>query len=94
MTLLSLLLGLTLLLAGGVALVSGGSGLASRLGVSPLLVGLTDTLGGILLPALLLLFMDNAAAQATGSALASMLIYILMAGILLFKPSGLFGGQS
>jgi cation:H+ antiporter len=52
MTLLSLLLGLTLLLAGGVALVSGASGLASRLGVSPLLVGLTVVAFGTSAPEL------------------------------------------
>lgn len=41
MTLLLLITGLVLLLAGGTALVTGASGLASRLGVSPLLIGMT-----------------------------------------------------
>ncbi|MGF1551464.1 MAG: calcium/sodium antiporter [Paracoccaceae bacterium] len=41
MTLLELVGGLVLLLAGGEALVRGGVGVASRLGVSPLLIGLT-----------------------------------------------------
>ena len=39
-------------------------------------------------------FTDPASANATGSALASMLIYILMALVLVFRPSGLFGEKS
>ena len=36
-------------------------------------------------------FMDTANATSMGSSIGSMLIYILMASILLIKPSGLFG---
>ena len=56
-----------------------------------LLVGLTDTLGGVLLPIAFGTFMDPSAANSVGSALASMAICILMAGVLLFKPTGLYG---
>jgi branched-chain amino acid transport system permease protein len=38
--------------------------------------------------------MENAAATSTGSALASMLIYILMAVVLVWRPQGLFGPQT
>ena len=41
MTSIQLLMGLVLLLGGGEALVKGGVGVATRLGVSPLLIGLT-----------------------------------------------------
>ena len=34
--------------------------------------------------------MEPAIAQAAGPALASMLIYLLMAGVLAFRPAGLF----
>ena len=76
-----------------VVIVIGGIGSIKGAMVGALLVGLTDTLGRIFLPQLLELFMDPTAATTTGSALASMSIYILMAGVLLFKPTGLYGGQ-
>ncbi|WP_371226066.1 branched-chain amino acid ABC transporter permease [Roseovarius sp. 2305UL8-3] len=77
-----------------VVIVIGGIGSIKGALVGALMVGLTDTLGGILLPALFRLFMDNSAAQSTGSALASMLIYILMAVVLVWRPQGLFGARA
>lgn len=75
-----------------VVIVIGGIGSIKGALVGALLVGLTDTLGGVLLPPLFGIFMEASAATSVGSALSSMSIYILMAGVLLFKPSGLFGG--
>lgn len=77
-----------------VVIVIGGIGSIKGAFIGALLVGLTDTLGRIMLPQLFGLFMDASSATTVGASLASMTIYILMAGILLFKPSGLFGGQS
>ncbi|MRU14897.1 branched-chain amino acid ABC transporter permease [Roseovarius sp. A21] len=77
-----------------VVIVIGGIGSIKGALVGALLVGLTDTLGGLLLPEVFKLFMETSAASSTGSALASMLIYILMAGVLIWKPQGLFGGQT
>ena len=74
-----------------VVIVIGGIGSIKGALVGAVLVGLTDTLGRFLLPVLFSQFMEPAEATAVGSALASMLIYILMAGVLLFKPTGLFG---
>lgn len=74
-----------------VVIVIGGIGSIKGALVGALLVGLTDTLGGLLLPAVFALFMDNAAAASAGSALASMSIYILMAAVLIWRPSGLYG---
>ncbi|KIC48643.1 branched-chain amino acid ABC transporter permease [Tateyamaria sp. ANG-S1] len=74
-----------------VVIVIGGIGSIKGALLGAILVGLTDTLGRTLLPVLLSTVMDASAATAVGSALASMLIYILMAGVLLFKPTGLFG---
>lgn len=51
-TFLLLILGLTLLLAGGTSLVRGASGIASQHGVSPLLVGLTVVAFGTSAPEL------------------------------------------
>lgn len=74
-----------------VTIVIGGIGSIRGAMVGAVLVGLTSTLGNVLLPILFGLFMDPSAASSVGSALASMLIYILMAGVLLWRPAGLFG---
>lgn len=74
-----------------VVIVIGGIGSIKGALVGSLLVGLTDTMGRFLLPNLFGLFMQPSAATSVGSALASMSIYILMAGVLLFRPTGLYG---
>ncbi|APE45707.1 branched-chain amino acid ABC transporter permease (plasmid) [Sulfitobacter alexandrii] len=74
-----------------VVIVIGGIGSIKGALAGAILVGLTDTLGRSLLPLFFATFMEPSAATSVGSALASMLIYILMAGVLLFKPTGLFG---
>ncbi|WP_299628485.1 branched-chain amino acid ABC transporter permease [uncultured Tateyamaria sp.] len=74
-----------------VVIVIGGIGSIKGALVGALLVGLTDTLGGVLLPLAFGVFMDASTATAVGSALASMSIYILMAIVLLYRPTGLFG---
>lgn len=74
-----------------VVIVIGGIGSIKGALAGAILVGLTDTLGRTLLPVMFSTFMDASAATSVGSALASMLIYILMAGVLIFKPTGLFG---
>ena len=74
-----------------VVIVIGGIGSIKGALAGAILVGLTDTLGRTLLPVVFGSFMEVSAATTIGSALASMLIYILMAGVLLFKPTGLFG---
>lgn len=74
-----------------VVIVIGGIGSIKGALIGAILVGMTDTLGRFLLPVLFGTFMDPSSATTIGSALASMLIYILMAGVLLFKPTGLFG---
>lgn len=77
-----------------VVIVIGGIGSIKGALVGALLVGLTDTLGGIFLPRLFALMMEPAQAASLGASLASMLIYILMAAVLLVRPSGLFGGSA
>ncbi len=77
-----------------VVIIIGGIGSIKGAFVGALLVGVTDTLGRFLLPELFKLFFDNADANLIGSSIASMSIYILMAIILIFKPSGLFGERS
>ncbi|MDC1280994.1 branched-chain amino acid ABC transporter permease [bacterium] len=74
-----------------VVIIIGGIGSIKGAFIGSILVGITDTLGRIFLPNFLKLFMDPANATSMGSSIGSMLIYILMASILLIKPSGLFG---
>lgn len=73
-----------------VVIVIGGIGSIKGALIGALLVGITDTLGRLLLPQLLILFMDPSQAGMIGGAAASMLIYVVMAVILSVKPRGLF----
>ncbi|SFL40917.1 branched-chain amino acid ABC transporter permease [Shimia haliotis] len=75
-----------------VVIVIGGIGSIKGALIGAVLVGLTDTLGRFLLPQIFGLVMTPSAATSVGSSLASMSIYILMAGVLLVRPKGLFGG--
>jgi branched-chain amino acid transport system permease protein len=53
-------------------------------------VGIVDTLGRAFLKPLLATMLSPPAAEAAGPALASMLIYLLMALVLAVRPEGLF----
>ena len=77
-----------------VVIVIGGIGSIKGALVGALLVGLTDTLGKVFLPQFFGLFLEPASAASVGASLASMLIYILMAAVLLVRPSGLYGGSA
>ena len=76
-----------------VVIVIGGIGSIKGALIGALLVGLTDTLGGIFLPELLKLVTDPSTATSIGSSLSSMAIYILMGAILVWRPTGLFGAK-
>ena len=73
-----------------VVIVIGGIGSVRGAFLAALMVGLVDTLGRALLPALLRAALPPAAANAAGPAIASMLIYIVMALVLALRPQGLF----
>jgi branched-chain amino acid transport system permease protein len=77
-----------------VVIVIGGIGSIKGALIGALLVGMTDTMGKALLPSLFAQFMETSAANTTGAGLASMLIYILMAAVLLVRPQGLFGARA
>ena len=76
-----------------VVVVIGGIGSIKGALVGAILVGLTDTLGRFLFPVILGAFTDPSSATAIGSALASMSINILMALILVWRPTGLMGAH-
>lgn len=73
-----------------VVIVIGGIGSIRGAFVAAVLVGLVDTVGRAFLPLFFELFMRPDAANTAGPAAASMLIYILMAAVLFFRPQGLF----
>jgi branched-chain amino acid transport system permease protein len=77
-----------------VVIVIGGIGSIKGALVGAVIVGVVDTMGRFLLPSLLALTMPASQATTIGAALASMLIYVVMALILAFRPSGLFSAQS
>ncbi|MCR4269175.1 branched-chain amino acid ABC transporter permease [Nitratireductor sp. ZSWI3] len=76
-----------------VVIVIGGIGSIKGALVGAVLVGLTETLGRFLLPHLFGLMMPPSAAATVGAAIASMLIYVVMALILAFRPQGLFAAN-
>ena len=73
-----------------VVIVTGGIGSIRGAFYGALIVGVVDTVGRIFLPMLLREFLERSIAQAAGPAIASMLIYLLMAAVLALKPQGLF----
>lgn len=73
-----------------VVIVTGGIGSIRGAFYGALIVGIVDTMGRALLPTLLREFLERSIAQAVGPAIASMLIYLLMAAVLAWRPQGLF----
>ena len=73
-----------------VVVIVGGIGSVKGAFYASLLLGLMDTLSRSYLDDLMKLFVSNDAAETAAPAISAMLIYILMAGILAFKPQGLF----
>jgi branched-chain amino acid transport system permease protein len=77
-----------------VVIVIGGLGSIKGALIGALLVGVADTMGRVLLPDLFALFFRPSVADGVGGAIGSMVIYLLMAGVLFFRPRGLFGQQA
>jgi branched-chain amino acid transport system permease protein len=73
-----------------VVIVIGGIGSIRGAFVGALVVGMVDTLGRAFLKPTMATFLGPSAADSAGPALASMLMYMLMAGVLAFRPQGLF----
>lgn len=83
-------MGDSVLIMAFVVIVIGGIGSIRGTFVAALLIGLVDTLGRFLAPILLRALLDPAAASQVGRAIAPMLVYILMAVTLFWRPAGLF----
>jgi branched-chain amino acid transport system permease protein len=86
-------MGETILILTFVVIVIGGLGSIRGAFLGALIVGMLDLLGRAFLRPLLGLLLPPTAADAAGPAFASMLIYVLMAFVLFFRPSGLFASR-
>jgi branched-chain amino acid transport system permease protein len=73
-----------------VCIVIGGIGSIRGALVGALLVGMVDTAGRAFLPMLLRQVFSPAVASSVGPTLAAISIYVLMAAVLVYRPSGLF----
>jgi len=73
-----------------VVVIVGGIGSIRGAFVAALLIGTIDTMGRSFLDMGLKLLMSAQAAETSAPALSAMLIYILMASVLAFRPQGLF----
>jgi branched-chain amino acid transport system permease protein len=73
-----------------VVIVIGGIGSIRGAVAGALIVGMVDTLGRAFLKPTLATVLSPSAADTAGPALASMLIYMLMAAVLAVRPEGLF----
>jgi branched-chain amino acid transport system permease protein len=83
-------MGDSVLILAFVVIVIGGIGSMRGAFIAALLIGLVDTLGRSFAIDILRLVMPPSPARTVGPAIASMLIYVLMALVLYFRPAGLF----
>jgi len=87
-------MGDTVLILAFVVIVVGGIGSIRGAFLAALVIGLVDTLGRSFSVDVLRLVMGPSPARTIGPALASMLIYLLMACVLYFRPTGLFPAKA
>ncbi|GGE94384.1 branched-chain amino acid ABC transporter permease [Stappia taiwanensis] len=87
-------MGDNLLILAFVVIVIGGIGSIRGAFLAALIVGLVDTLGRGFATDIAKMVLSPSAANDVGPAIASMLIYVLMAGVLFFRPTGLFPARS
>jgi len=83
-------MGESILILAFVVIVIGGIGSIRGALLGAMLVGVVDTAGRTLIPLLFDQLMGPEAAANAGPALSSILIYVLMAAVLFWKPQGLF----
>ncbi len=83
-------MGESILILAFVVIVVGGIGSIRGAFVGAILVGVVDTAGRTILPMTLREVFSPQVASNLGPALASILIYVLMAAVLFWRPQGLF----
>jgi branched-chain amino acid transport system permease protein len=83
-------MGENILILAFVVIVIGGIGSIRGAFVGALLVGFVDTMGRALIPIAFAKMFSPQVASNLGPSLSSILIYVLMAAVLFFRPQGLF----
>jgi branched-chain amino acid transport system permease protein len=87
-------MGENILILAFVVIIIGGIGSIRGAFVAAIIVGLLDTIGRAFLPDVMRTFLSYSAGSSAGPALSSMMIYLLMALVLVFRPEGLFPAAS
>jgi len=87
-------MGESILILAFVVIVIGGIGSIRGALVGSILVGMVDTLGRTFLPQLFGMVLPPQFASAAGPSIASVMIYLVMAVILFFRPQGLFPARA
>jgi branched-chain amino acid transport system permease protein len=87
-------MGANLLILAFVVIVVGGIGAIRGAFIAALLVGLTDTVGRTAVTDAVRGMLSASTAARVGPAVASMLIYIVMAAVLAIRPQGLFPSRA
>jgi branched-chain amino acid transport system permease protein len=82
-----LILALVIIVIGGIGSIKGAF-------VSAMVVGQIDIFGRTYLPDLLKTFMTPTAASSAAPAISQVMVYVLMAAVLVWRPTGLFGQRS
>jgi len=77
-----------------VIIVIGGIGSIKGAFVAAMVVGQIDIVGRAFLPDLLKTFLSASAASSAAPAISQVLIYVVMAGVLVWRPTGLFGQRT
>jgi len=83
-----------ILIVAFVVIVIGGIGSIKGAFVAAMVVGQIDIIGRAFLPDLLKTFLSTSAASSAAPAISQVLVYIVMAGVLVWRPTGLFGQRS
>jgi branched-chain amino acid transport system permease protein len=87
-------MGESILILAFVVTVIGGIGSIRGAFVAAIMVGFIDTLGRAYFPDILRMMFSKETAATAAPALSSMLIYLLMALVLIVRPTGLFPGNA
>jgi branched-chain amino acid transport system permease protein len=87
-------MGANLLILAFVVIVVGGTGAIRGAFIAALLVGLTDTVGRSAVTDAVRGLLSASTSARVGPAIASMLIYIVMAAVLAIRPQGLFPSRA
>jgi branched-chain amino acid transport system permease protein len=80
-----------ILIVAFVIIVIGGIGSIKGAFVAAMVVGQIDIVGRAFLPDFLKAFLSASAASAAAPAISQVLVYLVMAGVLVWRPTGLFG---